>query len=321
MERLPFAVNWLSFEDEASINLVIRVMRDLRIGELRTAFSWADWERPGGEAWFDYFVKRFTDANIRLVPCLFYTPTDKARTKPGDEPKTSYPPKRLEDYADFVGEVIGRYGRSFEWIHLWNEANWNVYWNWDMDPGWKLFAEMIRYAIPVCKRAEKKIVLGGMSPYETMWVDAMFRENVLQHADALGIHAFPGTWDKETEHRRGGRVWKGLVAEIEDARAHLRANGSRAEIWLTETGYSTFGEGLEMRDREKKQVAYFDELMRSPADRAFWHSVIDQRTGTPTDNELNSEEMRDDKAYHFGIVRENGNPKALYYYWQQLGIA
>ncbi len=312
----PYAVQWLPFEERETLDRTVRIMQDLRIPELRTAFSWADWEREGGPAWFDHFIGKVSQAGIRLMPCLFYTPAHRAQHRRNQEPRSSFPPKRLEDYADFTREMIGRYGHAFEWIHFWNESNWDVYWNWEMDPGWRLFAAMVAYAIPVAKDAGKKIVLGGLSPYEPTWVNAMAEFGVLRHANALGIHAFPGTWDANND-RRKGRPWRGLEAEVEDARKQLRTLGSQAEIWLTETGYSTFGEGEFLEERLQKQIDYWNELRKCPAERAYWHTLIDQKGGTPTDNELNSDRPLDEKAYHFGVVDEKGKPKPLYAYWEK----
>jgi CDP-paratose 2-epimerase len=314
---LPGAVAWFTFEDRNAVARTVLAMQGAGIREIRTAFSWADWERPGGPAWFDYFIGELAEAGIKLLPCLFYTPLTHARRQPGKEPKTSYPPERLEDYSKFLTTMIGRYGNTFEWVHLWNESNWDVYWNWEMDPEWKLFAEMISPAITIAHDSHKRVALGGLSPYDAEWVHAMFDYGVMQHADALGIHAFPGTWPEDGP-RRKGRPWKGLAAEIEEARAQLRKNKSNAEVWLTETGYSTFGVGEEKKQREQQQVDYFCEALSSPADRIYWHTMIDQSSGTPTDNELNSGLERDDRAYHFGIIDAHGNPKPLYYYWRDL---
>jgi CDP-paratose 2-epimerase len=314
---LPYAAYWFSFEDYSAVRTAVQVMRDLRIPEIRTALSWADWERPGGADWFDYFTGELEKEKIRILPCLFYTPPQKARTLPGEEGKTSYPPQRLEDYADFTKIMIQRYGHMFDWIQFWNESNWDVYWNWSKDPNWKLFAKMIGYAIPIAKESNKKIVLGGMSPYETEWVDRMFEYGIMQEADALGIHDFSGTWDPEGP-RRKGRPWKGLNAEIEDARTQLRENGSAAEVWLTETGYSTYGAGEFKKDREEKQVRYFDELLSCPAERVYWHTLVDQQSDTPTDNELNSALDHDVKAYHFGVIDHEGRKKPLYHHWKNI---
>ena len=316
------AVSWMTFGDEDVLRATARAASELRIPEIRTAFSWADWERPGGREWYERFVGEFIGAGVKLVPCLFYTPVGKARTRPGmEEPKTSYPPERLEDYADFTREMIARYGSAFDWIQLWNESNWDVYWNWKMDPDWRIFAEMIGPAVGAARDAGKKIVLGGLSPYDADWVDAMFGYGVLQGGDALGLHAFPGTWDGEDGGRRKGRPWRGLDAEVGDARAQMRSHGSRAEIWLTETGYSTFGKGEALAARERGQIRYFDELRRCSADRAYWYCVMDQRRDTPTDNELNAALPNDEKAYHFGLLRSDGSPKPLYGYWRSLAAS
>lgn len=310
--RIPYAVAWVEFEDKQLTEQIIEAMQDLEIPELRTAFSWADWERRDGKAWFDWFVGKFRDAHIELMPCLFYTPVEKSGGR-----GTSYPPVRLADFADFTRTMIKRYGDAFTWLQFWNEPNWNVYWNWSADPEWKLFAEMVSGAMDVAKAFDKKIALGGLSPYDPEWVGAMAHYGILKHADALGIHAFPGTWDFEPDRSRG-REWKGLTAEVELVRKQLRKFRSRAEVWITETGYSTYGEGSAERQREQNQIAYFEEVRACPADRVYWHTIVDQKETTPTDNELNANMAKDPRAYHFGIMTVDGRLKPLYLHWRGL---
>lgn len=314
---MPFAEYWFTFEDVDSLNLAIRIMQTLKIPEIRTCFSWADWERPGGREWFDYFIGRLNNEGIRLMPCLFYTPMQKARAKPGNDYKTSFAPKRLEDYADFVVAMIQRYGKTFDWIQFWNEPNWHVYWDQDLDPDGRIFAEMVKPACLIAHDYGKKVVLGGLSPYDPAWIRRMNDFGILRYAQAVGIHAFPGTWDEGMD-RRTDSPWKGLSGEIGDLKEQLRELDVGAEAWYTETGYSTWGDASQRLIREQKQIDFFGEVLSCGADRVFWHTLIDQPPESPTDNQINLETDPDARAYFFGVTDVKGNPKPIFFHWKEI---
>lgn len=306
------AADWFTFQKYDRVERIIADLAELGIKEFRTSFSWADWSRgKDGAAWFDWYTGKLRDAKIRILPCLFYTPPDIARRKPGEsEGKTSYPPERLEDYAHFTAEMIDRYGDLFDWVQIWNEPNWRPYWDWDMDPGWKLFATMAKGAIDVAHAKGKKCIVGGLTPLSDQWIVMMLEEGFLRDVDAFGLHASPGSWPYRGK-------WCGWEKEFETVRLLFGWYGRDPEIWITETGYSTFGEEREREERMQRQIAYFDSLASLPAQRIYWYSMIDQHPDAPTDDTLNVKTQSYEIAYHFGIRDAALNPKPLFEHWKE----
>ena len=73
---------------------------------------------------------------------------------------------------------------------LWNEPNNLSHWDFELDPGWVRFAELVRTASAAI-RAESPhlpIVLGGISPIDPSFVATMARHGVLACVDAVAVH-------------------------------------------------------------------------------------------------------------------------------------
>ncbi|MGI8990008.1 MAG: NAD-dependent epimerase/dehydratase family protein [Bryobacteraceae bacterium] len=60
----------------------------MKISDLRTGISWADWNRSAGDGWYAWLLPRLAE-QIRILPCFTGTPPSL-----GIVPKTSSPPRR-----------------------------------------------------------------------------------------------------------------------------------------------------------------------------------------------------------------------------------
>lgn len=309
---IPGLTQWFVFEDRETVRRCTGALIDLKVRELRVLFSWADWCREDGPAWFDWFVGELAVVpGLTLFPSLFYTPPSLARKDAEGHQMTSYPPEDLAAYEAFVRTMIGRYGTRFNWIQLWNEPNWNPYWSWDLDPQGDLFAEMVIPAAKAARALGKKVVLGGTTPLDYAWLARMEELGVLASMDAISFHYSP-SWDNQ--HRR----WLSLATEIRAGRALLAGFKRETELWIDEIGFSTYPKNHRTAaELEREQVSYFDEVRLLPADRIYWFCCFDQKDDTPTDDELNTGDERDLTAYHFGLMTADGRPKLLYGHWRE----
>jgi CDP-paratose 2-epimerase len=256
---------------------------------LRTHLSWAEYLAPGGEEWFDWLMPKL-GREIDLLPCIHYTPPSLSRTG-----RANGAPVVLKDYADFVDHVLTRYGRHFRHIELWNEPNNLLDWDWREDADFNLFCEMVGGAAHWAKQRGWKPVLGGPCPFDPMWLDLMGERGVLSVVDAVGFHGFPGTWDSEEGS------WGGWDMHLGEMRGILDRHNRDAEIWITETGYSTW------RNDEMEQARRFMKALQVPADRLYWYSFAD----VPPDVAVQEGLWFDPRHYHLGAVTHENQPKLL----------
>lgn len=92
---------WFHFEDHRLETAVSR-LRDLGVKRLRTGLSWADFERPNAEQWFDHQMRLLEPFDITLTFC--FTPE-----RAGIRPHHTSPPQNPEEYADFCAKMVRRY--------------------------------------------------------------------------------------------------------------------------------------------------------------------------------------------------------------------
>jgi CDP-paratose 2-epimerase len=256
---------------------------------LRTHLSWAEYHAPGGAEWFDWLIPRLA-ARLELLPCIHYTPPSLSRTG-----RSSGAPRRLKDFADFVDVILTRYGGHFGHVELWNEPNNLLDWDWREDPEFHLFCEMIGMAAHWARHRGWKPVLGGPSPFDPYWLDLMGQRGLLGLMHAVGFHGFPGTWDSE----RGS--WSGWDLHLGEMRAILDRHNPAAEIWITETGYSTW------RNDQIEQARRFVTALEAPAERLYWYGWRDLASDVAVQEGL----WFDPRHYHLGAVAADNQPKLL----------
>lgn len=289
-------LEWFWINDRAAVEQAVTDMKALGVRQLRFGFSWADFQREDGPAWFDWLLPKLAAA-AELLPCFVYTPPSL-----GEQPYTASPPRDLKAFADFIDVVITRYGQYFEYIELWNEPNNIREWDASLDWSWEKFAAMIINAAHWARHRGKKTVLGGMSPIEPNWLHTMGRLKVLDFIDVVGIHGFPGSYDVTHE------PWQTQILRVQEV---LDYYGCKARIWITEVGYPTW------RNDDFEQIKVFTDLLDLPVERAYWLCLFD----LPRERPSTAGFHRDPRDYHFGVKTESGEHKLLYRMWQSGGPA
>jgi beta-xylosidase len=92
---------WFHFEDHR-LQLGVQKLRDLGVKKLRTGLSWADFERPNAEQWFDCQMRLLEPFEVTVTFC--FTPE-----RCGVRQHHTSPPRDLEEYADFCVAMTRRY--------------------------------------------------------------------------------------------------------------------------------------------------------------------------------------------------------------------
>jgi beta-xylosidase len=92
---------WFHFEDER-LDAACEWLRRLGVKKLRTGISWADWHRPGAEAWFERQMDAIEEFDTTITLC--FTPPSI-----GKRPHYTSPPVDLDEFAWFAAEVVQRF--------------------------------------------------------------------------------------------------------------------------------------------------------------------------------------------------------------------
>jgi CDP-paratose 2-epimerase len=283
-------VEWFRPGERHHVEKAAEALEAIGIRHLRTHLSWADYHSSGGEAWYDWLLPML-GRRFELLPCLHYTPPNLS-----EDGRTAAPPRDLRALADFVDLVIDRHGDTFTWLELWNEPNNVLDWDWRLDQDWLKFCEMLGNAAYWARARGKRAVLPASCPTDLHWLRLMGDRGLLDVVDAVGVHGFPGTW--ESQHAGVWRGWSHLIREVRETIAPFKRD---AEIWVTETGYSTW------RQDPAPQLAAFAAALEAPAERMYWYGLRD----LPDDVAAQEGSHFDERHYHFGVDHADGRPKLL----------
>src|SRR3569623_690226 len=258
-------VEWFRVGQHEYVEAILDDLAALGVRQLRTGVSWADWNTEAGREWYDWLFPTVA-ARVEFLPCALYTPSSLAVI-----PGTAAPPRVPKHYADFIDAMITRHGQHFDWIELWAAPN-NVN---DRDgriaPHRHAFSETVGGAACCAKQRGKKTVLAGMAPCGPNWLGLMCERGVMDHIDAVGIHGFPGSWEFD---------WTAWSERLRLVNAVLDQHGHATELWITETGYSTWTHD------EQGQIEAFSAAVTAKADRIYWYSARDLDPELPTEDGL-----------------------------------
>jgi len=294
------ACQWFHYEAFCDVERAVDLMAELGLTHLRTGISWADFHRPGGKAWYDWQMARLQRAGLAVLLSVWHTPPSL-----GEAPRPNAPPRRLDDYADFIAQVVIEYGDTFAELELWNEPN-NLY-KWDFsghDPEWRKFAAMVAGGAEAAHRFGKRTVLGGMMPVDPAWLELVRGHGGIDHVDVIGIHGFPGMWWEDEPSWDDAERWRGW----EDKVASLRTVAEGRPIWVTESGFATWDVTEARPGRHGEQVRRLEEALVAPAERVYWYSLVDLHP----DREAIEGFHVDENEYHLGLTTTDGARKPAF---------
>jgi beta-xylosidase len=182
-----------------------------------------------------------------------------------------------------------------EAVMFWNEPNNKSHWDFEIDPNWEKFAEMIRIAGAAVKSAHPSLprVLGGISPIDPAFIQRMERLGALDVLDVVAVHGFPLDWNHWQIHE-----WPAKLREIQ--------NVTTKPVWVSEVGISTFG-AEEVQEFGLRRTA---ELLLGKAERIHWYSLYDLPRAWPaTTRHREAEGSAYYRHFYMGLLREDGSPK------------
>ncbi len=94
-----------------------------------------------------------------------------------------------------------------EAVMLWNEPNNLSHWDFEIDPDWSAYADMIKLAAAAVRAENPSLprVLGGISPIDPAFIRRMQTLGALDCLDVVAVHGFPLDWNHWTIHEWPGQ--------------------------------------------------------------------------------------------------------------------
>jgi beta-xylosidase len=178
---------------------------------------------------------------------------------------------------------------------LWNEPNNLSHWDFDLDPKWTVFSDLVKTASAAiaAERPTLTRVMGGMSPIDAGFARTLDANGALDCVDVVAVHGFPLDWNHWQIHE-----WPAKLAEIQAV--------TNRPVWVSEVGVSTFG-------AEEVQQFGLDRtasLLVGRTERIHWYSLYDlPRTWPATTRHREAEGSSYYRHFYMGLLREDGTPK------------
>lgn len=190
-------------------------------------------------------------------------------------------------------------------LKIWNEPNNVSHWDFERDPGWEIYGEMVKGTVRRVRETgtDLPIVLGGLSPIDARFLRVMQSRGVLDVVDVLAVHGFPLDWNLWPMHE-----WPGRIEAIRQEFG--------LPVWVTETGVSSFASEKVAEWGLRRSL----EVLRGES--VHWYSLLDL---APDEEAATRHKEAEGTGYfrhfHFGLLTHDGRPKrALRAFDPEFGI-
>jgi hypothetical protein len=238
-------------------------VRALRFGWVKTLIRWRDVEGVGKGQYdwsrADALVKAAADAGLKVLARVDFQP-DWAR---GDHADNG-PPDNVQDYADFVGALVARYGSSSPYgrvqaVEVWNEPNLTKTWG-DEPVNRRQASDYVRLlaaAHDAARAVDPSVVVvsaslsstgtnNGRARPDDLYLQWLYDAGLKDACDAVGIHGpgYKAPPELSPEEALANPFWGGdrsfTFRRVEDLRGIMERNGDAGkQAWVTEFGWTS----------------------------------------------------------------------------------
>lgn len=312
---LSIGINSIRGLDASALSETFRGYAATGTRWVRVDLDWSVIQAAGPESYdwseMDAYVALANELGLRLLPVVSFAPR---WLDGGVAPANA---GAIAAYTDFLRAAIARYQpRGIRSWEIWNEPNLAGFWAPTPDPA--AYTRLLIAAYAAVKAADPGaiVISGGLSPAPgtgpaggpvVYFAAVDFLTKVYEAGggggfDALGFH--PYSWPRMPDTWLPWSGWSMMEGPI---RSLMTENGDGAkQIWLTEYGAPTGGEGVSEADQAEMLARAVSLARNAPwAGPIFWYSYQDLGT-----NPGESEDW-------FGLLRHDGNPKPAFFTFQK----
>ncbi len=309
----------LAWDSPNQVSRIIELMAAAGVEWVRMPFRWNMLE-PSREQFkwtvHDSIANQLRNNNIEIAGHILSVPTwanGKSRDNvPADVWPDVYPPRNVNDFANFTYTLTNHYrGQIDTWI-MFNEPNIKTF--WQPAPNVAEYVRLLRAGYYAAKYANpQSVVVGGALAGNGVYMgweevesryflESMYNEGAEGYFDVMSIHPYV--------HPVTSNVFI-LQRYINDTRAVMTRYGDSRPIWVDEIGWSTTPNAWGGPTASEEQVAswvttVFTRL--TGVDKIFWYNFKD--IGTDPNN----------LEHHFGLLHYDLSLKPGYKAYINLSV-
>ncbi|HEY8475261.1 MAG TPA: hypothetical protein VIN09_00175 [Chloroflexota bacterium] len=314
--------------EEEKRRRTLAMLRDAGVGWIRQQFPWQEiepdekgrfWDAKHGiSSWakYDNIVALAEEYDIEIIARLDTSPQ---WARPGNSWHAT-PPDNLEDFGDFVYEVVRRYRGRIRYYQIWNEPNLHIEWGLrPVDP--RGFVELLKVAARRAREADPQAVIlaPALAPTIEMsdramndlhFLQAMYDAGAAPYFDILSVQAYGlrhGPDDRRLDLDDVNFSRPLLIREI------MVQNGdAHKPIWATEIGWNALPPDFPEppiygRVSEELQARYTVRAFQRALEEWPWMGVMAIWFFKRADDRERNQQM-----YYFRMVDPDFTPRPLY---------
>ncbi|HEU5015341.1 MAG TPA: flagellar filament outer layer protein FlaA [Roseiflexaceae bacterium] len=277
LDDAPFGLNThlaTRYPDPSSMSVPADVVKNAGVGWAREDIHWFRVQpKPGAFDWTftDAAFRELIRRNIQIVGVLGHPP-GWATPYAGDAPsQPSFYAPDTQLFVDYAQAVVKRYGRYVHHWEIWNEPDNPIFWQPAPDPA--AYATMLKATSSAIRSIDPaaKILLGGINPFDTRFLERIGQDGAWDSFDILAIHPYVDPMRPEAA---------GIGAAADSVRT-IAARYGQKPLWVTEIGWASgrsdhdkTGAGNEQQQADNL-VRAMVLLWRAGIERIFWYTLKD----------------------------------------------
>ncbi len=277
LDVAPFGLNThlaTRYPDPGSMNIPADVVKNAGVGWAREDIHWFRVQpKPGVFDWTftDAAFRELIKRNIQIVGVLGHPPgwATPYSGDAADQPSFYAPDTRLFDA--YVQAVVKRYGRYVHHWEVWNEPDNPMFWQPAPNPS--AYAALLKSTAATIRSVDPsaQILLGGINPFDTRFLEQIGLNGAWDSFDILAIHPYVDPIRPEAA---------GIGAAADSVRT-VAARFGQKPLWVTEIGWASgrsdhdkAGLGNEQQQADNL-VRAMVLLWRAGIERIFWYTLKD----------------------------------------------
>jgi hypothetical protein len=264
--------NHYKYSDNASLQKVVKLMKEANVGWVRMDFAWEEIEPQAGRFDFkkyDNVVSLLGKNNINILGLLDYTASWASY-----DGKWNSPPKENKLFVNYALKTIERYKDKIKYWEVWNEPDFYVYWS--KQDGLVSYCALLKEVYTAAKKINPdcKILNGGLANGISS-VNHLYDNGAKDYFDVLNLHVFESPLHSRSLSR--------IAAFPRLAYKIMARNGDgHKKIWITEIGCPGVKANLKVKNwwlgvnpSERQQARWLKQiycklLENKNIDKVFW---------------------------------------------------
>ncbi|RRK00039.1 hypothetical protein Ga0100230_018750 [Opitutaceae bacterium TAV3] len=221
---------------------------------------------------YDPLVDRLEKEGLQMLPILQGFDWELEKTRPDLVPLYKHP----EAWRQFVRAVVSRYHTRMKIWEIWNEQDGGF---WKPKPNASQYVPLLKIAYEEIKAIDPQaqVMVGGLCGWNVDYLRQMYAAGAAGHFDIMAVHPYGWGPDANPEAVKKMAQFRTVMTEHGDG---------QKEIWITESGSSTFANDITAKDPEtlKKAIRLsLTRLQRTEATPATGFFVQPSEEDTITD--------------------------------------